>query len=111
MFVIPGFALVWTFRHFTKVPKIGEFEYAAWSFLWGVFLTMFFGVLLKIEHNPGPILPLDNPAAYLGGLIGYALAVATGLAFPLGFIGAAISERGFFKWIDKQLFRLLFWNS
>ena len=111
LFVVPGFCLVWTYRHFTKAPKIGEFEYAVWSLLWGAVLTLLLGVVLKLENNPGPTLPLNNPAALLGGLLGISLAIATGLAFPLGFLGASISDRGFFAWIDKLSFKLLAWIS
>ena len=108
LFVIPGFVLVWTYRHFTRAPKIGEFQYAAWSFFWGVIEFMVLvGIPIQLGYTHLPTVPLDNPAALLGSLVGISVPLAAIGSFPLGFIGAQISRAGFFKFIDKKLFNLL----
>ena len=109
LFVFPGFCFVWTYRHFSKASKISDFEWAAWSFLFGTalfFLTMLFA---SISNAKLPAIPLNDPAAEIGGFLGTGLAIATGLAFPLGFICAGISKSGAFKEIDTTLSRLLEW--
>ncbi len=107
LFVIPGFVLIWTYRHFTKAKKIGEFEYAAWSFFWGAALFLVvIGIVTKFGYAPVPV-PLNNPAAIIGSLVAISLALATVGAIPLAFIGAQISRMGLFKFVDKGLFKLL----
>lgn len=103
IFVFPGFCLVWTYRHFTKAGNIGEFEYAAWSFLWGTFLFLLLGYFEKMRGIPLPTISLDNPAAQLGGFTGFSLGQAFLLAFPLGFMGALLSHFGMFNALDKGL--------
>jgi hypothetical protein len=107
LFVIPGFTLVWTYRHFTKATKIGEFEYAAWSFLWGVILFLTTGTLLKFQNSILPSVPLNDIGAVIGSLLGISLGTAMSLSFPLGLVGVVIARLGFFDWIDKKLFKLL----
>jgi len=107
LFVVPGFCLVWTYRHFTESGKIGEFEYAAWSFLWGVVVFVLFCLIVSWEHISFPPVPLNDLGALLGSLVGISIGLALGGAFAFGFIGATLSRLGLFQWIDKQIFHLL----
>lgn len=108
LFIIPGFCLVWTFRHFTKSKNgIGEFEYAGWSFLWGIALFFLDIWIMKITRTPLPQTSTNDPIRVAGAFLGMGLAIAIGLSFPLGYFGAVISKWGLFKWIDKKLFRLI----
>lgn len=95
------------YRHFTESQKIGEFEYAVWSFLWGVVLFLSFDFVISREHISLPPIPLNNPGALLGSLVGMSLGLAVGGAFALGFLGAFLSRLGLFPWIDKVMFWLL----
>jgi len=107
LFVIPGFCLVWTYRHFTKSSKIGEFEYAAWSFLWGVPQFLLAGFIISWRHASLPAVPPNNPGALLGSLVGISSGLAIGGSFLLGFTAAHLSRTGLFSWIDKKLFQLI----
>jgi hypothetical protein len=107
LFVVPGFCLVWTYRHFTRSQKIGEFEYAVWSFLWGVPLLLCFGWIASWRHDPLLQTPLNSPGAVLGSLVGISLSIAIGGSFLLGFVAAFLSRIGLFGWINKKLFCLL----
>jgi hypothetical protein len=61
--ILGGFGVVWSFRHFTgrSKEKIGEFEYAALSTLWGiplaVILLVSFAVMPQNIHwlNEAPM--------------------------------------------------------
>lgn len=106
LFVIPGFFLVWTYRHFTKAQDLGQFEYAAWSLLWGVVELIFLYTSSTVFHLNFPSVPLSGPGA-LGSLIGAALAFAVTISFPLGLIGAFLSHTGLFGLIDELIFKVL----
>jgi hypothetical protein len=106
LFVVPGFCFVWTYKHFTKAQKIGEFEYAAWSFLWGVPLLLLVNKIISLLHINLPAIPPNNPAALLGSFAGFSFCSAI-IVFPLGFFAAWIAHRGLFQWIDKKLFSCL----
>jgi ABC-type Co2+ transport system permease subunit len=48
--ILGGFGIVWSFRHFSgrgNSRSIGEFEYAAFSALWGIPVFFVFAGLLK----------------------------------------------------------------
>lgn len=107
LFVVPGFCSVWTYRHFTESGKMGEFEYAVWSFLWGVPQFLFFGFIASWEKTASLSIPLNNPGAILGSLVGISLVLVLGESFISGFIAARLSRGGLFIWIDKKLFWLL----
>ncbi len=109
LFVVPGFFLVWTYRHFTNAEKIGEFEYAAWSFFFGVFLFIADIYILSINNKSLPPIPINNIADLLGSIIGISLGIVLGSSFLIGYIGAFISRMGLFRWVDKKLFKFLDW--
>lgn len=55
LFIIPGFVLVWSYRFFGKDNPIGEFEYAALSFIWGFILVGSTNFIIKYfpqNNNP-----------------------------------------------------------
>jgi RsiW-degrading membrane proteinase PrsW (M82 family) len=108
LFVIPGFCFVWTYRHYTEPKNINDFEYAAWSFIWGTIIFLIFAICQKvnlygIHTKPDPSISLDNPFSIIGSLLGYAIAVATIISFPLGYGAAYLFHRNFFRKIDKKL--------
>lgn len=47
LFIIPGFVLIWSYRFFAKAKPIGEFEYAALSFIWGFILVGSTGFIVR----------------------------------------------------------------
>lgn len=105
LFIFPGFCFVWTYRHFTKKPKLGEFEYAAWSFLFGI--LMFWIVFSTGGEELDFMMDLNKPFELFSHGLGAGLGVALAASFPLGFMGAVISKWGLFTWIDKILFKLI----
>lgn len=107
LFVIPGFCMVWSYRHFTKAKQIGEFEYAIWSFLWGSSMLLSvikFGELRSAA--PLPLPSMDNPFLFAAASLGMGLAAST-IAFVLGYVGAFFFHLGLFSSIDKFLFWLI----
>ena len=50
--VLGGFGIVWSFRHFSgrNQKRIGEFEYAAFSTLWGILVVG--SVVWMLRNNP-----------------------------------------------------------
>ena len=88
---------------------MGEFEWAGWSFVFGVLLFFFTMYLVEITGTKLPAIPLTNPAAALGGFLGTGLGITTAASFPLGYTCALISRKGHFRKIDAALFRLLEW--
>lgn len=106
LFVIPGGVLVWTYKHFTKSAKMGEFEYALWSFIWGVVIFLLEVKVLELTHTDLPNTPTNDPAAFIGSLLGFSLAIATSLAIPIGYIAALLVNRGFFGRTYKFLLKI-----
>ncbi|MFZ1987968.1 MAG: hypothetical protein WAV21_02980 [Minisyncoccia bacterium] len=49
--ILGGFGVVWGYRRFSKLQdkKIGEFEYAALSALWGIPVFIFFFQVVKTQ--------------------------------------------------------------
>lgn len=109
LFVIPGFCFVWTFRHFTKAQKIGEFEYAVWSFIFGSVIFLLFGCIQIYRKMEMPVVDFSDPSQLLGALLGTGLGLAIVMSFPLGFIFAYFSKIGIFKFVDQKLNKLLDW--
>jgi hypothetical protein len=107
LFIVPGFCLVWTYRHFTKAEKIGDFEYAIWSFLWGSVLLILIAKLIQIRHILLPSISMDEPILLAAAFLGMGLAIIVVLALPLGYIGALLCKLRLFEWIDKKLFWLI----
>ena len=56
--VLGGFGVVWGFRHIKyrakNKPTIGEFEYAAFSAIWGSMLLLFLLILRTTWNWPTP---------------------------------------------------------
>ncbi len=114
LFVIPGFVLVWSYRHFTKAKQIGDFEYAAWSLVWGTLIFILIGLMIKIRGIFGTIiesftivLDPNNPLELLSTALAVCLILVTIIAFPVGYFGAWLSAKGCFRSIDKVLFNFL----
>lgn len=117
LFVIPGFCLVWSYRHFAKSDhKIGDFEYAAWGLLWGVFLIILFELISKpVEWLYGflgiekleIIFDLQDSFALIGSLASFSLVLATLLAVPLGWFLVYTRSDKLFHRVDKFLFKLI----
>lgn len=113
LFVLPGFCLVRTFRHYTQAlrgvnaneSRMGDFEYAAWSFLYGTLMFLF--AFLVGGINSSVILDLNYPFELFSTALGMGLGVAIGASFPLGWLGAAIAHKGVFSWVDSFLLKLL----
>jgi hypothetical protein len=107
LFVIPGFCFIWTYRHFTKAAKLGEFEYAAWSLLFG---TLLFLIVISLAlwngHSDIAFNPND-PSSTIGSVLGIALGVAITASFPLGFACAGLARSGFFRYVDDSCFKML----
>lgn len=90
--ILGGFGVVWSYRHFTKQQEkhISEFEYAAFSALWGIpvfILYLLCSDLVDLVGWPGRNLDmmfampmLTTPALLLIGI-------------ALGYLGAAIWSR------------------
>jgi len=80
--IVPGFLTVWVFRYFHKSNKIGEFEYAGLSIVWGLLLFALIGLLeylgilrgLDKVHldNQGEIFGLAIILSFLGIIFGWA---------------------------------------
>lgn len=96
--VLGGFGVVWSFRHFShhQGKKISEFEYAAFSAIWGI--PVFF-IFLDAEKSRPDFLNaifatpmLATPALFL-------------LGAALGGLGAKITMVGsiFWKYIEFKL--------
>ncbi len=98
LFVIPGFMVIWSYRHFTRAEKMGEFEYAAWSLIWGIFFMMATYTWGNFIGRPFPNIALDN----LGGLNGV-IAALTPLAVLIGYVGAVLYHRFYLSKIHKLL--------
>jgi hypothetical protein len=117
IFVIPGFTFVWTLRHFTKVGRLGEFEYAGWSLFAGIGMLYVYGLCIEfntkisdwfgVNPNSDATINLSDPFALLGSLIGIGLGLTISLSFPLGYFAAYLSKKGLFAWVDNKLFSLL----
>jgi hypothetical protein len=105
LFTIPGFCLVWTFRHFARRTEIGDFEYAVWSFVWG---TLMFALSVYASKDVGQIIfDLNNPLKLFSTSLGMGLGLSIVFAFPFGFMAATLNSMGLFYWIDKMLFALI----
>lgn len=107
LFVVPGFCFIWTYRHFTKAPKLEGFEFAAWSLFFGSLISLVSLKIVLFVGTPLHEIPLNDPAAMLGGILGAGLGIATGGSFPLGFIVAIMQRKGYFEQLDKWLFWLI----
>lgn len=105
LFVIPGFCLVWTYRHFTRAKTIGDFEYAIWSFLWGTVLFLSTTKLIERKNISLPLIDMNNPITITASFLGMGLGIAFGISFLLGYAGALLHPA--FKWIDEKLFLLI----
>lgn len=105
--VVPGAVLIWTYRHFTKSERsMGEFEYAAWSFIWGLVLYLFTLLMIIITGHGVPAPPANDVAAQLGSVMGIGIGIIIGAALPMGFFGAVVANAGLFKWVDSLLMKL-----
>lgn len=106
LLIIPGFLLVWTFRHFTKSKEIGGFEYAAWSFVWGVAQLFFINFYIGVIGVKLPLIPINDELFFAAGALGIGMG---SLAFSLlfGLIGAFFSNIGIFCWIDNFVSKIL----
>jgi hypothetical protein len=84
LFVIPGFAVVWTFRRSLGVTdRMSEIEWAVWSFWWGaLFMMGTFAGLPYLGQAP-PSVALNN----LGGVDGV-IAALVPLGLIVGYVGA-----------------------
>lgn len=112
LFVLPGFVVVWSYRHFTKAKQIGDFEYAAWSFVWGTFIFFLFGLCIRMNDALGiesrdVVFDPNNPFELFATILGAGFALAMFLALPVGYGGAWISKKGYFQKIDNFFFRKL----
>ena len=86
-----------TFRYFTRSEKIGQFELASWSFIWGMVVFL---VTASIYQYIGKNFSLDSPASL------YATATTSSicLSIPIGFIGAWFMQRKLVQKIKQGLF-------
>lgn len=76
LIVLSGFAMVWSFRHFSHSRnKISDFEYLGFSSFWGVLVLACYGWLTRNHPEQISVL-VSNPfvagvvLSLLGGLIG-----------------------------------------
>ncbi len=76
LIVLSGFAMVWSFRHFSHSPnKISDFEYLGFSSFWGVLILAVYTWIVRNHPNQIKIL-IENPLAagvilsVWGGLVG-----------------------------------------
>lgn len=108
IFTIPGFCFVWTFRHFAQLPKLGDFEYAEWSFLCGIALLFFY---ILISDGTGPesrVLNFEKPLELFSTSIALGLGISILLSFPLGYALAGIHRYfGWFSLINQKLLNLI----
>lgn len=107
LLIIPGFLTIWTYRYFTKATKLGDFEYAAWSFVWGMILLFALYYLGKIRGKEFPMIPDYSLEAFMGGVLGTGIGISILISFPVGFIGAILSKLGAFRFLNV-LFSKLF---
>ena len=75
--VLGGFGVVWSFRFFKgrRKERIGEFEYAAFSALWGIPVFMFFLTTMnrspeyaQVISNVSSVPMLATPALFILGV-------------------------------------------
>lgn len=105
LFTIPGFCLVWTYRHFTQKTQIGDFEYAMWSFVWG---TLMFVLTVYLSDEVGKIvIDVNNPLKSAATSMGIGFGLVVGFSFPAGYLGAVMYSAGLFTWIDSKLFAFI----
>lgn len=107
LLIVPGFCFVWTYRHFSKLEKIGDFEYAIWSFLWGFILFLLTVKYIQIAHISLPPTSTNEPISFASASLGIGFSTAILFSFPLGYIGAFFYRIGLFSWINKRLLQLL----
>ncbi len=97
-FVIPGFFLIWSYRFWlyrfsNQLKNIGEFEYAALSFIWGFFLlsfTIFLISTTSVKYLLEKEKMLNNAYSLTFCLLLF--------GFFFGWIGAFIKNK---NWIEK----------
>lgn len=101
--VIPGFVVVWSFRHFSHSTKAGDFEFLGLSAVWGLILVVLVeGAIHLVCRLPwDSVCPGRDPGRNIQELFSnpYAFAI---LMLPLGFavggLGSAVTQT---KWFRK----------
>lgn len=77
LFIVPGAMTVWSYRHFTKSTKSGDFEYLALSAFWGTAILIIEGAisstesLTKLLGNPYIATLALSIVGFSFGWIGY----------------------------------------
>lgn len=73
IFIVPGAIAVWSFRHFTKSNKQGDFEYLTLSAFWGVIILAIQSLIVstselnKLLSNPYAATMVLSLFGFFGG--------------------------------------------
>lgn len=93
--LLPGFALVWTFRYFTDSDKKGDFEFLGLSLFCGLLNLIYLGSLAKLGFDLSSLDSIEFlPVTAL---------VLSGSAFGIGLISAQISKWKWFRSVINYL--------
>ncbi len=98
-FVVPGAVLVGVFSYFTRSQKMGEVEFAAWSFVWGAAMFITFSVM--------GVFPADAPITSFSSLLGAFVSWAFIMSFivvVIGYVAACVANRSLIRNFQSKLF-------
>lgn len=109
LIVLGGFGLVWGFRHFSgsKEKRITDFEYAAFSTIWGILVFgLFISVIQKSPRFPELLSQIQGyPALATPSLfiIGVSVGSAAGSIFKI-----IAKKYPHWRWL-KKIRQFIFW--